>query len=451
MNEEAPGGGKPARPFLPIGPVGILAYCLYVAGGFFFGFSVFVAGAQQLSDFHLTLPFLGGPLAFPSFVLPQFAPSSLIFLPDWSGTDRVNVLVLGIDQREDERSLGVPTRSDVVMVASLNPADKSAALISFPRDLWVTIPGFGEERINVAYPDGEVAHVAGGGPALAAQTIQRNFGLATQYYVVVDFPAVEQIVNTVGGVVVDVPHPVKDDEYPTADYGLERVFILPGPQIMDGATALKYARTRHSDNDFARMRRQQQVVLALRDRALRLNILPRLPSLIDQTLHSVRTNLGPTDVLALAKLASQIDQSSIASLVVQGDLVTPHEGIGGASLQLPKTADIQRAIQRVLADPGVVAEAASLEIDATPTMAQIARQVADRLAGDGFQRPQQVTIREAPEVTRVSSLVDKPYSLTKVLGALGLGPESATTTATPDFKADIRIVLGRDFKLPDTR
>lgn len=307
------------------------------AGGLVIGVAVLLA-IVRLGGVHIPLPFVSG----------QPEPPPLSLLPDWAGTDRVNILVLGIDQREDERAQGVPTRSDVVMVASLNPVDKTAALIAFPRDLWVSIPGFGERRINDAYQVGEVAHVVGGGPAVAAQTIETNFGLATQYYVVVDFPAVEQLVDGVGGVVLDVPHPIKDNEFPTPDYGTERLYLLPGPQLMNGATALKYARSRHSDSDAARMQRQQQIVLALQDRVLRLDLLPQLPSLIERRLWAVQTNLQPSEVLALAKLGSQIGRKSLSNLVIEGDLVETYGGEGSAALLLPKTAEIQRAIERVL-------------------------------------------------------------------------------------------------------
>src|SRR5262249_15005137 len=129
-------------------------------------------------------------------------------LPDWQGTDRVNILLLGIDKRDNEPIEG--TRSDTMMLASIDPVSKSAALVSLPRDMWVRIPGWGQQRINVAH--------AVGGPDLAMQTVSSDFGIPIQYYARVDFRGFEQMVDAVGGVVIDVDWPVKDDEYPTADY-----------------------------------------------------------------------------------------------------------------------------------------------------------------------------------------------------------------------------------------
>src|SRR5581483_631871 len=101
-------------------------------------------------------------------------------LPDWQGTDRVNILLLGIDKRDDEPIEG--TRSDTMMLASIDPVSKSAALVSLPRDMWVTIPGCtysagcvgGQQRINVAH--------AVGGPELAVKTVATDFGIPIQHY-----------------------------------------------------------------------------------------------------------------------------------------------------------------------------------------------------------------------------------------------------------------------------
>ena len=182
-------------------------------------------------------------------------------LPDWDGTEPFNILLLGIDQRDDEREEGTnPGRTDTMMMLRIDPRAKSAGLISFPRDLWVDIPTVGQGRIDSAFTYGEVRQRGGGGPALARRTVEQNFGLRVDYYALVNFHGLEQIVDTVGGIVVDVERPLKDNEYPTDDYGVERVYIPPGLQFMDGRLALKYARSRHTDNDFGRMRRQQRVL-----------------------------------------------------------------------------------------------------------------------------------------------------------------------------------------------
>jgi LCP family protein required for cell wall assembly len=228
---------------------------------------------------------------------------------------------------------------------------KTAAMISFPRDIWVQIPGFGEQRINEAYPFGELYRADGGGAGLAARTIEQNFGLAVPYYAVVNFYGFESVVDTLGGIVVDVPRPVKDDEYPTPDYGIQRLYVAIGPQLMDGAQALKYARTRHTDNDINRAARQQQVLLAIRKRALRPETFSQITKLIDQGLRSVKTNFTTPELLALGKLASQIDTTSLNTLVIQYPMVFDYRGPGGAQILIPRKDEIRNAIRKVLEPP----------------------------------------------------------------------------------------------------
>jgi len=278
------------------------------------------------------------------------APSPLAFIPDWKGTDRINVLLLGTDQRDPERSAGVATRTDTMIIVSIDPVGKGVAMISLPRDMWVTIPGLGEQRINEAFPYGELRRVEGGGAGLLRRTIEQNFGIPIAHYASVNFPGFEEVVNSLGGIVIDVPRPVKDDAYPTSDYGVERIYFAPGPQLMDGVTALKYARSRHADNDLARNSRQQQVLLAIRDRALRIDAVARLPSLMDIGSRSVQTDLSASELLSLGKLASQLDPDLVRTLVIQPPLVRDFRGFGGAALLMPDKPGIRRAIQQVLDD-----------------------------------------------------------------------------------------------------
>src|SRR6202011_1980747 len=278
---------------------------------------------------------------------PRISTSSIAavvqnVLPDWQGNERINILLLGIDKRDDEPIAG--TRSDTMMLASIDPVSKSAALISLPRDMWVNIPGCtysqgcsgGQQRINVAH--------AVGGPQLAEQTVTADFGIPIQYYARVDFRGFQQLVDTVGGVVIDVDQPVKDDEYPTDDYGYQRIYFGPGPQLMDGRTALEYARSRHGTSDFARAGRQQKVIVNLRSRALQLNMLSKAPELVSIIQNSLSTDLTPVQMLSLGKLASQIDRSKIVNVVIDTNYVTPFKGSDGADLLQPNFPAIRRAL-----------------------------------------------------------------------------------------------------------
>lgn len=424
-------------------------YCVYVGLGLNLGLVLVGSTVKRTESARTSTAFglASGPLSFAGITIPFTAgpESSLALLPDWKGTERINVLLLGLDQRDHERDAGVPTRTDTVIVVSIDPVQKAATMISFPRDLWVSIPGGGEDRINAVYRYGEFRRVEGGGTALLARTLDHNFGIRPTYYATIDFRGFQEIVNTLGGVLVDVPRPLRDDEYPTDTYGIERIYFNPGPQVMDGATALKYARTRHSDSDFGRMARQQQILFAVRDRALRLNMIPRLPGLVDQAARTVNTNFSPGELLSLAKLATEIESAAMGSLVIDHKLATSFQGIEGASLLLPRKDEIRRAIQRAAADPRLVREAGRIELAAVRGAAS--QQAASLLTAEGIQIARNSTIvGSEPDATRVIVYTPKPRSEEVVLRALGLPPK-AVETSDEESAVDIRIILGRDAQL----
>jgi LCP family protein required for cell wall assembly len=350
----------------------VCAFWAFVIGGLAFG-GIFVANWRTLTlrpadparpapsvvtvaagPMSMTVPVVINPASPPAGIVTTAPPPKPVelstsiaavvktVLPDWQGSERVNILLLGIDKRDNEQING--TRSDTIMLASIDPETKSATLVSIPRDLWVNIPGCsanagcigGQQRINVAH--------AVGGPDLTRRTITADFGVPIQFYARVDFRGFEQLVDSVGGVTVDVDMPVKDDEYPTEDYGYQRIYFGPGPQLLDGRRALQYARSRHGSNDFDRASRQQKVLVSLRSRALQLDMLPRATELLAIIQSSLSTDLSPVQLLSLAKLISQIDRDKINSLVIDTNYATPFKGNDGADLLRPNTPAIRRAI-----------------------------------------------------------------------------------------------------------
>lgn len=229
-----------------------------------------------------------------------------VSIPEWNGKDRVTILLLGVDRREDEAS-----RSDTMILVNIDPVAKSAAMLSIPRDLKVVIPGYGVHKINSAYAYGDADKVPGGGPGLTIRTIEANFGITVNYYAQVDFVGFTKIIDTIGGLTIDVPYPIKDDEYPGPGNQYKRIFFQTGWQHMDGEQVLEYARTRHDDGDGRRSARQQQVLLALRDQAVMKNLLTKAPQLIGDLGSAVRTDLQPGQALQLARLGTEIDPAAI--------------------------------------------------------------------------------------------------------------------------------------------
>lgn len=186
-----------------------------------------------------------------------------------------NVLIIGVDERPDTPEEGV--RGDTMILARLNGAGQWVSLLSLPRDTQVELPDVGTTKMAVAYSQGyeraEELFGAGttpqqGGMALSARTMEQVLKLSAQgiridYTMQINFAGFVGLIDALGGVTIDVPTLIQDYEYPTPDFGTMYVEFQPGPQHMDGATALIYARTRHADSDFGRAERQQQVIMAI--------------------------------------------------------------------------------------------------------------------------------------------------------------------------------------------
>jgi LCP family protein required for cell wall assembly len=230
--------------------------------------------------------------------------------PVWDGTSRLNVLLLGTDQRPQEAAAEPWGNSDTILLVSVDPGLQGAAMISVPRDLFLqNIPTVGPEKINAAYRMG--------GPQLAIKVVGDLLGQPIHRWASIDTTAFAKMIDAVGGVVVDVEHPIRDDEYPNPDYSIRRIYIPAGLQWLDGERALWYARSRHETNDFDRGLRQQRLMLSLKDRLRDPATVRRLPVLMDTLAGAVQTDITPREALALARLASTRDVGSVRSLVLQ--------------------------------------------------------------------------------------------------------------------------------------
>ena len=192
----------------------------------------------------------------------------------------MNIALIGIDGFNNNYFRAA--RADTIVLLGVNFANKSANMLSVPRDLWVPLPGITsppEGRINTSYHYGELYQAPGGGPGELEAVVANTFGLRIDRYIVVSFTAFEQGIDTIGGVDIDIAKPIHDERYPLRDGTGTIAIDFPAGQVhMDGATALIYARTRHDSSDFQRMRRQQQVLYAVRNKLLSPGTLPQLPA-----------------------------------------------------------------------------------------------------------------------------------------------------------------------------
>jgi LCP family protein required for cell wall assembly len=360
--------------------------------------------------------------------------------PAWTGTERLNVLLLGVDSRADSSTT---RNTDTMIVLSLDPVNKTAAMLSIPRDVYIDRPGVFQEKINAAY--------ALGGYDLARKVVEDLLGIRLNAYALVDFDAFTEIVNAVGGVVIDVQRPVRDESYPTPDYGVERLDITAGPQLMDGSTALRFARSRHDTSDYSRAQRQQLVLSALRARLTKGDFLRGLPGLVDRVGSAVQTNFDPANILPLAQFGSGIDGGAIRSEVLfpcggayaHCELQASTSARNGFIL-VPDRAKIRDLAAALFYDPQVKAEGASVEVRSAGARSGLAQSIADRLAERAFT----VATVTNGATGRSAVLVKngaKRYTANALALQLG-GLPVDTLPSSETTSADIVVRVGTDFR-----
>jgi len=245
---------------------------------------------------------------------------------------RTNVLILGVDRRPEQ---GYVVRSDVLMLATVDPQGPLLGLLSIPRDLYVEIPGHGESRINTAHFWGERAE-PGGGPQLATETVVGSFGVPVHHFVRVDFDGFRAVVDAVGGIEVVVEERIVDNAYPTEDYGTRRIEIPAGRQHMDGERALQYVRSRHGASDFERAARQQKVMVAMVRRLSSPRTWLSLPAVFQALVEHVETDLGPVEMVQLVVTALRVGPEGIEHHVIDRDMTRPWTTPTGGAVLLPR-------------------------------------------------------------------------------------------------------------------
>lgn len=273
-----------------------------------------------------------GPAVVPTMPVGLPTPTLMPTNEPWQGTERVNILLMGIDRRPGEAFI---SRTDTMMLISIDPTSESVSILSIPRDLYVAIPGYGSDRINTAFVYGARGDNPTGGAALAMQTVEYNLGVPVHHYAMVDFSAVIKGVDALGGVDLYVPYTINDPTYPDMNYGYDPLYIPAGQHHMDGITALKYARTRHGDSDIHRAQRQQQVILAVRSKVLALGIgemVKRAPVLYQQLNNGIMTDLSLEQLLTLGQLAGDIETENIRNEVLGFEYVSSYRTPQGASV-----------------------------------------------------------------------------------------------------------------------
>jgi LCP family protein required for cell wall assembly len=393
--------------------------------------------------------------------VPLQAPSGPQPIP-WDGASRVTVLMMGLDYRDWEANEGAP-RTDTMILLTIDPINRTAGMLSIPRDLWVNIPGgFNYARINTAYQLGEAYKIPGGGPQLAMDTVEELLGVPIDYYARIDFSAFERFIDEIGGVKIDVPEKITVD--PLGDNNTKN--LKPGIQTLPGDLALAYARARKTEGgDFDRAQRQQQVILAIRNRIISFDMLPTLIAksgvLYNELSSGIHTNLTLEESIKLAWLASQIDEDQIRKGIIsppeQVSLYTATTADGQQQEVLkPITEKIRLLRDEIFTDTGPTSPAAAsleqkarLETEAarisilngtyTPGLAALTQEY---LQSQGVQVTETGNAQQVSTYTEITYYTGKPYTVQFLVDLMKIDKIRIYYFNDPAHAVDIEVTLG---------
>jgi LCP family protein required for cell wall assembly len=254
---------------------------------------------------------------------------AIIVLPYVFTPARYNILVLGIDRAPDDSAM---SRSDTMIMMSVNPFKPEIKSLSIPRDLWVSIPGVGENRINAAHFFAEL-NQPGSGPEAATAVVKANFGVDFPYYIRLRFDSFEQIVTAMGGITLEL------DE-PTAGYPA-------GENILDAAQALAFVRDRQGADDFFRMANGQLFVKSAVRQMLAPRGWARLPGVLFAVNQSLDTNIPSWLWLRLGLAFLRAGAGGTDARVLPREMTTPFRTSEGADVLLPQWEPIHALVDEM--------------------------------------------------------------------------------------------------------
>ena len=249
----------------------------------------------------------------------------------------INILLLGSDKRAGQGGSGDPGRADSIILIRMDNDQGFISMLSFPRDLYVNIPGHGVGKINSSF--------ALGGPAKAIETVKALTGQPINYFVNIDFNGFVKLVDQVGGVYLDVDRKYFNKNTPGAAGSYSEIDLKPGYQRMNGKDALSYVRYRHTDSDFARIARQQAFLSELKRQTNRFGNLPEIPSYAGIFARNITTNIKSVPVLlGIMEQAITTDKDRIARAALTGNLAMR----GGASVVEAPASEVSLKVDQWL-------------------------------------------------------------------------------------------------------
>jgi LCP family protein required for cell wall assembly len=377
-------------------------------------------------------------------------------------TNRINFLLMGLDYRDWEDD-GGPSRSDTMIVFTIDPVGKTAAMLSIPRDLWVNVPGFGQNKINHAYFLGDANRLPGGGPELASRTVEEFLGIEIHYWAQVDFTAFVQFIDYVGGIKMNIPEPITLEMIGTQ----KKEYLPAGRTTLTGSIALAYARNRsEGDGDFSRAQRQQEVILAIRNQLVRKDVQRLIFSnpkgLWDIFSENIQTNIPFTDAFNLGKLAMQINPEQIGKYVISPpDYVSHAYSPDGLNILKPITQNIRLLRDEIFTPSGIVGPGA---VGADPNVlmqseeAKVGVYNGSSVSGlaaatESYLNGLSVNVSEVGNgdyvpATTIYDYSGKPYTVQYLVEVLGIQNTRIFNSYDPESPIDIAVVLGNEWSVP---
>lgn len=399
--------------------------------------------------------------------------ASELDIPQWDGGSRINIAFIGL--RGGEINNGdCPACMDTIIVMTVDPVTKTAGMLSIPRDMWINIPGYGYTRINTAWTIGEVSDLPGGGPGLALKTISQFIGVPIDYYVQVDFGTFVSFINMIGGVDVYVEDRMVLD--PTGP-GQDHFVLTPGDfRHLNGQRALAYARCRDeskgcSGGDFGRAKRQQQVIMAIRDKVLSpeyfSELLVQAPQLYAEFSNGIHTNMPLEDALKLAALVNDIPVENIKQGVINVNMAVPSMVMvnGVKASVLRPVPDQIRILRDEIFVPGgplsplaqgnslalMQADQARIRITNNSSIADLDKRTAFFLEEMGMQVVEYGTSSGTTSQTKLLLYAPKLYTLRYLTETFGIADHLIRIQMVTSETVDLEIRIGQDWakKLPE--
>lgn len=383
----------------------------------------------------------------------------------WDGASRITVLLIGLDYRDWEAGLGAP-RSDTMILLTIDPLTKTAGMLSIPRDLWVNVPGFGYSRINTAYSSGEGSKLPGGGPELARKTVEQVIGVPIHYYAQIDFNTFVEFIDLIGGVDIYNDEELRLDRVGT---GKDKIKLTCcGMRHLWGEGALAYARYRKGDDgDIGRSRRQQKLILAIRDKVLSPENFPVMLGQANQFYNEfsagIKTNMPFDLAIQLGVLAKDIPVESIEQGVIDYTMVTLDDvtlGGANASIMKPMPDKIRVLRDEIFTSGGALSPLASAGDPTALMQADTARvrilngsfspgldvNTGNYLLTQGVQVVEVGSASQAYDRTTVILYAPKLYTLKYFQVLFGLNSSTQILIQPdPSSPVDVEVRLGNDW------